>query len=318
MPLASRLAFQFDQRVQFRGLGLFRDRAVRVVEESPSHLHALVTGGSLYDVRVTHDNGRLFVSCGCPYFSDYGQCKHLWAALLEADRRGALSEALNAKYLTIEDDSDIDDDDDHPAYTYSSGSLPPLPPPPRIPAWQEQLRTIRREVEQKRLPTAAWPREFEIVYVIDLASSRASAAIVIELFSRSRKKNGEWTVLKWFRVTPAQAGSLPDPIDAETIAAMLGGQEYFPYQYYSAGASATRKALPASLALKLIPAIAATGRLRMRTDAGSTDLQPVVWDSGEPWKLWLKVWPRGGTVEHRGLASPRRGAYGVESAALTA
>ena len=287
MSLSSRLAFQFDHGVQTRGLGLFRNRAVRVTEEGPSHIHALVMGGNLYDVRVTHDNGRLLVSCDCPYFSEYGQCKHLWAVILEADRRGALAEALNAKYLKLEDDLDFDQEDDDSDYRQ-------LPPPPRIPAWQEHLTAIRREVEQKRLPTAAWPREFEILYVVDLASSRASAAIMVELLSSTRKKNGEWSVPKVFKVTPAQAGSLPDPADAEAVATMLGGQEYFPYYYYSAGSSVTRKVLPASLALRLLPAISATGRLRLRAETASADLQPMVWDDGEPWKLSLKVQPREG------------------------
>jgi len=40
----------------------------------------------LYDVRLKkHDQG-LEVWCDCPYFEDYGPCKHLWTAMLEADR----------------------------------------------------------------------------------------------------------------------------------------------------------------------------------------------------------------------------------------
>ena len=97
----------------------------------------------------------------------------------------------------------------------------------------------------------------------------------VELFSRTRKKNGEWSVLKGFKVTPAQAGSLPDPADAEAVAAMLGGQEYLPYGYYSTSA-VTRKALPAELALKLIPIMAATGRLRWRADSYSQDLLSLI------------------------------------------
>ena len=119
--------------------------------------------------------------------------------------------------------------------------------------------------------------EFEILYAIDVAASKSAAAIVVELFSRTRKKNREWSVLKGFKVTPAQAGSLPDPADAEAVAAILGGQEYLPYGYYSTNA-VTRKALRAELALKLIPMIAATGRLRWRTDTASMDLHTAAWD----------------------------------------
>src|ERR1700727_2633956 len=104
MPLASRLSLQFEQRVQSKGFGLFREHAVRVTGESPRHLHAMVTGGRLYEVRVTYTDNRLLVSCECPYFADFGTCKHLWAAILEGDRRGALQEAQHARYLKLEDE----------------------------------------------------------------------------------------------------------------------------------------------------------------------------------------------------------------------
>ncbi len=108
MPLASRLAYQFDKHVQLRGAGLFHNRSVRVSHESSSRLKALVIGGNPYWVEINYDLGRLRVSCECPSFEEYGYCKHVWAALLEADRRGALTEALSAKYLTLDDGSGTD------------------------------------------------------------------------------------------------------------------------------------------------------------------------------------------------------------------
>jgi len=290
MPLASRLSLQFEQRVQSKGFGLFRDRAVRVTEESPRRLAAMVTGGRLYEVRVTYDDNRLLVSCECPYFADFGTCKHLWAAILEADRRGALQDAQNAKYLKLEDELEAEWDYDHRPFALRS----PPPQPAPIPAWQEHLTAIQREMEQRKPAAAPWPREFEILYVIDLAASRASGAIVIELSSRTRKKNGEWSTSKPFKVTPAQAGSLPDPADAEAVGSMLGGQEYYSYGYYSTSSTATRKVLPGALTTRLIPGIAATGRLLLRADASAKEMQPAEWDAGEPWKLWLEVKQREG------------------------
>jgi|SRR5579871_65438 len=286
MPLASRLAFQFDKHTQLRGAGLFHNRSVRVSQESPRRLKALVIGGDPYWVEITHEDGRLLVSCECPYFEEYGSCKHLWAALLEADRRGALAEALAAKYLKLDDGTGLD---------IGSGLGPGRPfelrgpSPSRVPAWEEQLTAIRRELDHRKSKPAPWPREFEIIYVLDVAASRSAGAVVVELFSRTRKKNGEWSVNKPFRVTVAQAGSLPDPVDAEAITAILGGQEYYPYHYYSSTNTVTRKSLPVALAAKLLPGIAAAGRLKLLTDAASSILQPAVWDPCEPWKLWLEV-----------------------------
>ncbi|MGD1095831.1 MAG: DEAD/DEAH box helicase [Bryobacteraceae bacterium] len=314
MPLASRLAFQFEKGVQIRGVGLFQSRAVRVSEQSPRHLNAVVMGGKPYQVEISHDDGRLLVFCECPYFEEYGQCKHLWAAVLEADSRGALAEALHAKYLTLDDGSEFeDDDDDDPEYSYGRRRTlpPPPPPPPKIPAWQEHLTVIRQELERKKLSTSAWPREFEILYAIDVAASKLTSAIVVELFSRTRKKNGEWSVLKGFKATPAQAESLPDPVDAEAVAAMQGGREYLPFQYYSTSNSVMRRALTVDLGLKLIPKIAATGRLRWRENGISMNLRVATWDPGDPWRLWLELRQREGeqwTIE----GSLRRGEERME------
>jgi superfamily II DNA or RNA helicase len=258
-------------------------------------MNALVIGGKPYQVEISHDDGRILAFCECPYFEECGQCEHLWAMVLEADRRGALPEAMDAKYLTLHDVSDFDNDDedeDDPGYSYGSPRKRLPPPALQIPAWQQHLTAIRHALEQKKPPTAAWPREFEILYTIDVAASTSAAAIVVELFSRTRKKNGEWSVPKGFKLTPAQAGSLPDRADAEAVAAMLGGQD--PYPYYSTSGTVTRKALPFELGLKLIPKIAATGRLRWRANSASMDFRPAAWDAGEPWRLWLEVRQREG------------------------
>src|SRR6185436_4033467 len=80
-----------------------------------------------------------------------------------------------------------------------------------------------------------------------------------------------------------------DPTDAEAIAAIFGGQDYYAYQYSFTSGGPSHKALPPVLALKLLPLVAATGRLALRTSVAYSDFQPAAWDAGEPWKLWLEV-----------------------------
>src|ERR1039457_6012998 len=284
MPLASKLAFQFERPLQFKGLNLFHARAVRISEANQAHLFGEVQGGNRYPIRMTHDAGRLSVYCACAYFADFGRCKHLWAAVLEADRRGVLGEASKAGALRL--CRDLEPGDERPTAQWEP-HIPP-PPPPRTPAWQEYLSDIRRSLDEKKLKAPAWPREFEILYVVDPNASKIAGAIVLELYSRSRKKNGEWTVNKEFRIAPSQVGSLPDPVDAEAISSILGGQEYYVYAYAGASGAAARKAVPHTLAQRLIPRLAATGRLFTHKIA-SADLQPLAWEEGEPWKLWLDV-----------------------------
>ena len=284
MPLASKIAFQFERRLQFKGLNLFHGNAVRVTDANQTHLFGEVMGGNRYPVRLTYHEGLLSVYCGCAFFSDTGRCKHLWAAILEADKRGVLGEAQKGGALRLARDTEADD---RPLPS-TNAVRPHFLQPPRTAPWQEYLADIRQSLETRKLKAAAWPREFEILYVIDTVSSRTAGAIVLELHSRSRKKNGEWTVLKEFRIAPALVSSLQDPLDAEVLAAILGGQEYYMYSYASASGGATRKAIPFPLAQRLIPMLAPTGRLMFR-DGARVEPQPLVWEPGEPWKLWLQV-----------------------------
>ena len=284
MPLASKLAFQFERRLQFKGISLFHARAVRITDANQAHVFGDVQGTSRYPVRLTHENGRLLVYCACPYFEEFGRCKHLWATVLEADRRGVLGEAVRDGALRLVRDADPDGERELDRWEFH----PPAPPLPKTPAWEEYLTDIRQSLDAKKLKAPAWPREFEILYVVDPSASKIAGAIVLEMLSRSRKKNGDWTVNKEFRIAPAQVGSLPDPVDADAIASILGGQEYYVYTYSGSSGMASRKAVPPTLALRLIPMIAAAGRLYTRK-TGSAALHPLAWEAGEPWKLWLDV-----------------------------
>ena len=64
----------------------------------------LCTGDPTIRVRLRYADKRLRISCACPYFDDNGECKHLWAAILEADRIGALTLAVAEPDLRVEED----------------------------------------------------------------------------------------------------------------------------------------------------------------------------------------------------------------------
>jgi superfamily II DNA or RNA helicase len=276
MSLTTMAAFLFDKHVRSKGEGLYANRRIHIDSSGPDHLHAVVRGGDMYDVRIHRFDQGLEVWCDCPYFADYGPCKHLWTAMLEAERRGALSAVREVLYLEMEPDP-LDEDAPFPR----GASLPA----PRVPAWQEYLGDVERAIEARARLRPARARPFEILYCIDVPSSKAKGKIAIELFSRTRKKNGDWTAHKEYRITAEQAGLLPDPVDVEVVSALFGGQDIYTYSY---GTSTTRKTLPFPLAVKLLPAMAAAGRLYYH-ESGVTELRPAGWDAGEPWVPCLAV-----------------------------
>jgi hypothetical protein len=69
MPLASKVAFQFERRLQVNGLSLFHGNAVRVTDANQSHLCGQVLGGSRYPIRITHQEGLLSVYSACDVFA---------------------------------------------------------------------------------------------------------------------------------------------------------------------------------------------------------------------------------------------------------
>jgi superfamily II DNA or RNA helicase len=286
MSLANKLGGQFERRLQDRGRNLLHADAVRVTEQTANHIHAVVQGTQEYQVRIAYERDarnrdNLVVSCTCAYFADYARCKHLWAVILEAGRRHALLSAEYARVLRVEREGS-EGTDAKPARIYE---MPPRRE--RTPPWQEYLRQIQTSVEAKK-PGAGWPPDLNLLYVIEPHASRATGAMVVELHSRTRKKSGEWTAWKEFRISAAKAGSLPDPVDADIVPELLGGSDTFAFNYSATFAGSLRKALPDALAVKLLPRAAAAGRLAVR-NSQTHEFQIIAWDAGAPWRLLLEV-----------------------------
>ena len=66
-------------------------------------------------------------------------------------------------------------------------------------------------------------------------ASRNAGALVLDLASRTRKKSGQWSAPKEFRIASSHVDSVPDPVDAEVVATMFGGYDRG-YQNFVPGA----------------------------------------------------------------------------------
>jgi hypothetical protein len=271
-------AFLFDKDSRSRGEVIYASRRVHVDSSGPDHFYAQVEGSDWYDVRITQHDLGLEVWCDCIAFEDYGPCKHLWTAMLEADRRGALAAVKQVFYLQKE--SDPFDEDVPVVPRFARPAAPPVPP------WQEYLGEVARALNAADAKHNARLRPAEIIYCLDVPASKNKGKIAIEVFSRTRKKDGEWSAPKECRLTPEQAALLPDPVDVEVLSALFGGQDLYTYTSYST--AVTRKTLTFPLAVKLLPPIAAAGRLYYR-DQTSHRLDRIGWDAGDPWVLWLEL-----------------------------
>jgi superfamily II DNA or RNA helicase len=281
MTLSERLDARFDPASQRKGQGLFLSRAVRLNEGSPRHFHGEVQGTRYYQVNIDFDGRTVLLGCECPYFVGTGPCKHLWAAILEAEKRGLLSEVVKAPSVEVEED--IDDDSE----LLDDSFVEWRPQPPvvkRLPMWQDHLATIQRNLPAQPPD----PREMEILYVIDGQGSRAMGGVDLGLYSRNRKKSGEWSVIKELRISPLKVMGMGGAVDEEALALIFGGQEPYGFQYATAQ---HRKVLPPALAKRVIPLIAPTGRLGIRHGGLAANTELVEWDGGPPWKFNVEVKP---------------------------
>ncbi len=114
----------FDLAVKSRGRDYFRRRRVKRLETAANSITAAVEGSDnqWYHARVEYnDRGEPHYQCSCPFFRDNGgyPCKHLWAALLQAEQQGVLPAAAAAGPAgrppsAANGDADDDEDGDTP------------------------------------------------------------------------------------------------------------------------------------------------------------------------------------------------------------
>src|SRR5882724_4192297 len=111
MYLTSRFASSFKERVRNRGQAYFARGWVEIVTGDKQIVRAEVSGSDLYDVLLKIVGRDLLVGCTCPYY-DNALCKHIWATMLAAERKGYLTgtDHLPTR-LTMSDPMDFDEED---------------------------------------------------------------------------------------------------------------------------------------------------------------------------------------------------------------
>jgi hypothetical protein len=316
MTLRSALERFVESNIRKRGMQYFREGLVEITESGSQAVEATVTGSDQYDVRLRRDRRWLRVSCSCPYFADHETCKHVWATILAADAKQALrgpgGSLPNRLGPEIDDDWDLDDD------RYDLDPVPPLPPPrqvgpparpvlaaPRTPTWRDLLG----QIEPASPP--AMVQADEILYMIDGPATLKSQQLTLEILTGRRKRDGNLGKLYSLRLTRADISRLPEPADRQILALLAGAAASSPWTSYWYAANTamvpSRSEIPDPTAPALVALLCGTGRCRLRSAPQSDEGEPLAWDGGEPWEMWLEVQetPDGGCVVSGSL---RRGA----------
>ena len=128
-----------------KGRNYFQSRAVLIRNVLPNRVEATVKGEGNYSVVIeVHRNDEMVVaSCTCKFYeNNINICKHIWAAVLEAESKGHFNEVAKMRqpmieteieHLGLSDDdepefAEPDDDDDSYRHGYRRNPLPPKAP----------------------------------------------------------------------------------------------------------------------------------------------------------------------------------------------
>jgi len=237
MPsLTSSLARNFSAAVRSKGEEYMRDGRVSAEASEPRRAEYGVRGmmATPYVVLLGMDRaGRLDVACDCPHAAGGHFCKHVWAAILqaEADEAPILAgppervvkwdfDDLDELLFSEDKDEFFDDESDDKSKSDSppppprqiSGSRPvvrlpaPAPSPAQpAPKWKQTLDRCLDGDRRASLHGFDPPR---IEYVVNVAKSLSDRALVVDLFLERTSPRGE----RMFSPLPLNAAGLHEEL----------------------------------------------------------------------------------------------------------
>ena len=319
MPIPKKVAVTFSPPLRARGDAYVRGDQVLIDHADPAVVRATVQGAVPIRVEIRAIPGsRLEMHCGCSYAQEYGNCEHLWAALVTCDRAGVLphtpDESYHAEARAVREAEEreaerrraiereaareaeetrlreaalrVPEPVDHPALR------PPRPADPRV--WVQQLRSLAPLMapgtDAQKRETSAYPEGKRILYIVDIPLTfERQEGLLVELGMQSLQKNGEWGAPRQFRLTRSQWLSAPDLVDREVAQMLLGAQPEF--GHYAPGSSTRRFLLSAAAIETTLRRMCDSGRAYIRPTPRAEDLIPLTWDDNDPWELRLAVVP---------------------------
>src|SRR3954447_1500860 len=291
VPLTQVLAATVPGGSRVKGRAYFLDRAVTQIEGDAWSVEATVHGSRNYRVSIKREGPVFSGSCECPYFEDrFVVCKHIWATMLEAERRHLLAGDGDVPRDAVMEALNTDEVSDPEFRVRSPRQRQDAPNGKGHPAWERFLEEFSRTLTEA--DAARPPARFsaaQIVYVIDRAATLNGTGLALEVQSRQRKKNGDWAKPKPTTVALSEIAQLPDLVDREIVPLLLGATDPYNASYLSQyGRASFRLAGP--LVDRVLPLVVQSGRalLRARPQPGE-EIVPLAWDDGLPWTFHLEI-----------------------------
>lgn len=295
----------FEVACRHKGAAYFARGAVSRIRFNGEGADFKVRGSLSYDVKLrVREGGRILWSeCTCPYYINGNACKHIWAALLAADKSRIFPQFENAKKISARFGFEIDEEDGGPeAFVKNDVEREPF----AHTDWKQKIFDLQNK--QKTVPVSpARGREAAqkiIHFAIDLPNSKLEQRIKLSFFTQDFLKNGSMGVLKPAELGHSSLAAFPDAADRSMLQAVLGQTELSTrFSNYSYARAATGASVLASFAGELLQQISDAGRLHLVRRESYYSHKQV----HEPYRFMPKMW------KLRFKATQKDGAYVISA-----
>ena len=278
--LAQVLAPFVTERTRAKGYGYHMADAVTIVHASSDGVSADVRGTHTYAVELLREDEGFVASCECPYFVDRVDiCKHIWALVLTADSEGLLPPDGPESWLDV-----MAVQDSLGPYGHTRHETR------RTESWERFLDGVLQQVaSEDAARTIGRFNTGELLYVIDRSLTLQGTGVAVTVLWRQRKKSGDWGKPQPASLTPADVAQLPDPVDREILATLIGAADPYAGGYSTAFVRATFR-LVGPITDRALWLLASSRRLHLREGTESFDaLRPVTADDGPAWVFNLQM-----------------------------
>ena len=275
MSLTQSWAPYFTSAVRRMGRAHHDAGSVAIARTSNDLIEADVrVDGSCYRVQIRTGPQQPTAHCTCKQGKTEHRCEHLWSTLLalEADRQD-LSQ-MGPPGL--------------PKARKRRGTAPTmsLAEPP----WASRMNLLRPQSQDPAAPTPLLA-EPEVGYIINVPLSQRQGTVVIETRQRQLTPEG-FTAWKPWRINRATVARLPEPVDRQIAAMLLGASATEPDELERMARSERTRAtfaLPHGAQRQLLWPMIRTGRcfLEPKLDDSSPPLVGPSQTDDRPWVLWL-------------------------------
>ena len=301
--LSSRCSFSFSPIVRERGARYFRQGAVKAFRTDADRIGAIVTGDARYRVALTLRTARasgrarheILAGCECPHFKDGELCKHLWATLLECDRRSADVRLSGIEPVTVtwtpkeefasELREDVDDDASEDDVDLKRDQGEPNPP---TPGWRTLLEAtsaiLSRDGEERSHENSR-----QIHCVLDPVRARRADEFRVSFFATEDDGAGGRTKPHPIALSAESARRLPDARDRAALWLLLKAVDQPAFGYYGQRSNENRAVeavVPGDLIASVAAALCATGRFHV----GAPGRPPALTsDMEEPFAFYASI-----------------------------